>query len=53
VGRFEQATGCSLRHTESLAGAWLALRRYQPAPGPGTGAGSASGRGRAGGAGRG
>jgi hypothetical protein len=32
VSRFEQATGCSLRHTESLAGAWLALRRYQPGP---------------------
>jgi hypothetical protein len=36
VGRFEQATGCSLRHTESLAGAWLALRRYHPGPGPET-----------------
>jgi hypothetical protein len=41
VGRFEQATGCSLRHTESLAGAWLALRRYQPEPGPGPGRGGA------------
>jgi hypothetical protein len=29
VGRFEQATGCSLRHTESLAEAWWALRRRQ------------------------
>ena len=55
LGRFEQATGCSLRHTESLAGAWLALRRYQPAPeagpgpGPGPGSGPGSGPGRGGG----
>jgi hypothetical protein len=32
VGRFEQATGCSLRHTETLAEAWWALRRRQSAP---------------------
>jgi hypothetical protein len=29
VGRFEQATGCSLRHTESLVEAWWALRRHR------------------------
>jgi hypothetical protein len=27
VGRFEQLTGCSLKHTESLVEAWWALRR--------------------------
>ncbi len=27
VGRFEQLTGCSLRHTETLVEAWWALRR--------------------------
>jgi hypothetical protein len=29
VGRFEQATGCSLRHTETLVEAWWALRRHR------------------------
>jgi DNA-binding PucR family transcriptional regulator len=29
VGRFEHATGCSLRHTESLVEAWWALRRHR------------------------
>jgi hypothetical protein len=36
VGRFEQLTGCSLRHPESLAEAWWALRRRGAAPGPGS-----------------
>jgi hypothetical protein len=28
IGQFEQLTGCSLRHTESLVEVWWALRRY-------------------------
>jgi hypothetical protein len=28
IGRFEQATDCSLRHTRSLVEAWWALRRH-------------------------
>jgi hypothetical protein len=43
VGRFEQATGCSLRHTESLAEAWWALRRRQSAADPGLRGGAGGG----------
>ncbi|MDQ2875529.1 MAG: helix-turn-helix domain-containing protein [Actinomycetota bacterium] len=38
VGRLEQATGCSLRHTESLVEAWWARRRHRPAADPPPGA---------------
>jgi PucR C-terminal helix-turn-helix domain len=36
VSRFEQLTGSSLRHPESLAEAWWALRRHRATPGPGS-----------------
>jgi hypothetical protein len=36
VSRFEQLTGSSLRHPESLAEVWWALRRPRPTPGPGS-----------------